>query len=243
MLAAGLRGARTPLPAGLLWRHKQIQRQDWPTTLKEDAEIKRGHTPAQFLRLAAAMCLLDAGVGPTDAVVLARENENTILAIMASLAGPRPVERASDALVGVLRPLVIDGENASERARRIDAVAMATAVGEAIAGEGPVAACILVDFARCAERALGHLDDDVREAFDQVMSEGVRQTLAGRGRVPSDRPAGDRYRSRRARGRDEGRTVEDGGEAASRARSGDSNGTHASRTTKSSARTPRPRRS
>lgn len=195
MLAAGLRGARAPLPAALLWRHKQIQRQDWPTTLKEDPEIKRGHTPVQFLRLAAAMALLDAGLGPTDAVVVAHENENAILAIMASRAGPRP---AAEPFIGLLRPRVMDGGDAGTAAGTIEATTTATSVHAALAGGGVAAACILIDFAGVAARALGEVKDEaLRDAFDRVMAEGARQTLRGRGRVESERPSGDRYRSRR----------------------------------------------
>ena len=205
-IAAALRGAGQVVPAGLAWRTKQIQRQDWPTTMEQDAQIKRGYTPAQTLRLLAALSLLDAGLGPTQAVAAASDNENSILGIMAGASA----EQKPDAqrLVALVRPRALDGpgiDGDEQGGLVVEPITVAEVYDRLLsAGAGP--AWLVVDLAAQCRGLLALLASDTatRTPFAAVLQRGVRETLAGRGHVPVGHPRGDRYRTRGGgtRGRD-----------------------------------------
>jgi len=197
-MTAALRGSGADAPTGLAWRIKQIQRQDWPTTLAADARIKRGYTPGQTLRLLAALSLLDAGLGPTQAVGTASDNENAILAVMAGALTPVATKR----LLALVRPRAIDGpaggtveaEAGSLLVEPIDV----DVLSEHISRGDPGPAWLIVDVASQCRAMLDRLDPghEVLELFHDVTQEGVRATLAGRGHVTTSHPRGDRYRTR-----------------------------------------------
>lgn len=198
-IAAALRGRNAEVPLGLPWRIKQIQRQDWPTTLAEDGQIKRGYTPRQILRLLAALSLLDAGLGPTQAAATASDNENALLAVM---AGAMAGGAVTDRLLVLVRPHIIDGPSGSDEggeALLVEPVDLRQ-VGELIARGAPGPAWLIVDIAAQCAAMLTRLapEADASELFSEVMQEGIRETLAGRGHVATTRPRGDRYRTRGA---------------------------------------------
>lgn len=203
-IGAALRGPASDTPTGLAWRIKQIQRQDWPTTLAEDGLIKRGYTPRQTLRLLAALSLLDAGLGPTQAAGTASDNENAILAVMAgAMTGHGTARR----LLALVRPRIIDGGTAGageEDALLVEPVDPEQ-FGELISRGEPGPAWLIIDVAAQCAAMLERLAPDAAAlgTFSDVMQDGIRETLAGRGHVPTARPRGDRYRTRNPERRSE----------------------------------------
>lgn len=199
-LSAALRGPGADSPTGLAWRIKQIQRQDWPTTLAADARIKRGYTPGQTLRLLAALSLLDAGLGPTQAVGTASDNENAILAVMAGALTSVATKR----LLGLVRPRAVDGPTGATAEAEAEAGSLLVEpidvdlLSEHISRGDPGPAWLIVDVAAQCRGMLDRLDPgrEVLELFHDVIQEGVRATLAGRGHVTTSHPRGDRYRTR-----------------------------------------------
>lgn len=199
-LSVALRGVDAVTPAGLAWRTKQVQRQDWPTTLGQDPNIKRGYTPRQALRLLCALSLLDAGLGPTQAVAAASDNENTLLAIIRCAIGPRPLSGAQRVLA-MIRPRLLDGPVAQDSPEDGVIIEPITAdeIGDHMAGAIPGPAWLIVDIASQAKAVLDGLpiENDAVEAFSAVAEQGLRATLAGDGYRRTKLARGDRYRSRR----------------------------------------------
>ncbi len=204
MLTAALRPHRKDIPSDLRWRLKQIQRQDWPSTLIEDPSLKRGYTVRQALRVVAAMALVDASQGPTLAVQICRDNENAILAIMHTRTQMRVAgTTAAEPLYGVLSPAileVLDGDLNPDGAVRITPVSAHTLAKELAADETGRARLVL-DFGGLAHRALktwaaAHPGQS-RDPIDAMLASAARATLQGRGYQPQDVPSGDRYASPR----------------------------------------------
>ena len=100
--------------ARLRSRLKQIGRHDWPSSLREDPLLRRGYTLRQCCRLVAALMLIDAHLGPSDAIALAQANELNILrAIAPRLEAGEPLAANPDDLLvvvplGELVSLVVD---------------------------------------------------------------------------------------------------------------------------------------
>ncbi len=63
-------------------RLKQLGRHDWPTSMKEDPELRRGYTLRQCFRLVSALALIDAQLRPGIAVAIAASNELEIMRVI-----------------------------------------------------------------------------------------------------------------------------------------------------------------
>ena len=75
-------------------RLKQLGRHDWPASLKDDPRLRRGYTLRQCFRLVSALALVDAQLGPSNAVAIAASNE---LAIMRTIVAAIETESARSA--------------------------------------------------------------------------------------------------------------------------------------------------
>lgn len=73
--------------AKLRARLKQLSRQEWPTSMRKDPKLRRGYTLRQCFRLASALALLDAQLGPSKAVAIASANELAIIREMVAGIG------------------------------------------------------------------------------------------------------------------------------------------------------------
>lgn len=72
-------------------RLKQFARHDWPSSMQEDAAIRRGYTWRQCCRLIAALLMMDGHLTPSTAIPICRNNELAILrAIAARIGGEAP---------------------------------------------------------------------------------------------------------------------------------------------------------
>ncbi|MEH6756948.1 MAG: hypothetical protein V7676_05510 [Parasphingorhabdus sp.] len=69
---------RTKLRARL----KQLGRHDWPTSMKEDPELRQGYTLRQCFRLISALALVNAQLRPGIAVAIAASNELEIMRVI-----------------------------------------------------------------------------------------------------------------------------------------------------------------
>lgn len=88
--------------ARLRARLKLIGRHDWPSSLREDAQLRRGYTLRQCFRLVTALMLLDAHIPPSIAIPIARSNEVLLLRIIAArLADPDAISSPHDMLAVV----------------------------------------------------------------------------------------------------------------------------------------------
>lgn len=200
MLVAGLRphlAERAP-PADLRWRLKQMQRQDWPTTMAEDPLLKRGYTMRQSLRVLGAMALLDAGLGPTLAVAMARDNEHSITAAM--MAGVLSNAGGDEAVRwGLIRPGALAGPQEPDPS--IILLRSATTLADDLRGEASGRALLVVDFGGIARRAVQRCraigPAEPLDQLDAVFAQSTREVRSGRGYVPGEAPTGDRYTSPR----------------------------------------------
>ena len=191
-------------PDDLRWRLKQLQRQDWPATIEIDPDLRRGYCLDQLLRILAAMALLDAGIGPTQAVTIARNNENTILAIMSATVGSGAEEQGPGTTrYGLLR-LGILGQDPDPERMEILPISHATLTGllkEHALGR----ASIIIDFGGLAERALdvcrSSESSNALTELDAVLTRGNREFQSGRGFQKFSGPSGDRYASPRRKKR------------------------------------------
>ncbi|KQT33665.1 hypothetical protein ASG29_06545 [Sphingomonas sp. Leaf412] len=188
------------------WRIKQMQRHDWPDTTSTDVDLRKGYTPRQSLRILTAAALLDAGYGPTDAIRLARENENAVLAIMATGVGHRNPKGRMHALhrPGAVGP-------ATNRLSDPSALTLTPITGAEIASmlaeEQHGRGAMLLDLAGMAGRGVRKLlggEGGGSEGFDALFREAAHATTRGHGYVASDHPLGDRYLSPRRRGASRG---------------------------------------
>lgn len=182
------------------WRIKQMQRHDWPDTVVTDRDLRKGYTPRQALRILAAAALLDAGYGPTEAITLARENENAALAIMATGVGGVDQAHRVHALhrPGAVGPASSRSSDPSPRQLTpVTSTELARTLWEEVRGRS----AMVIDLAGMAGRAVRRLlgSDVTTPGFDTLLSEATHASARGDGFVPSDHPAGDRYLSPRRR--------------------------------------------
>lgn len=94
-------GTRTRLRA----RIKQISRYDWPASLGDDPDLRRGYTLRQCFRLMIVMQMLDAHLPPSLSVQVARSNDGGLMRLIADRlrrherSKPEPADR-----VVIMRP-------------------------------------------------------------------------------------------------------------------------------------------
>ncbi|WP_439540637.1 hypothetical protein [Sphingomonas sp.] len=85
-------------------RLKLIGRHDWPSSLREDAQLRRGYTLRQCFRLMIALMLLDAHIPPSIAIPIARSNDVLLLRMIAARLAQRDAAASSHDRLAVLSP-------------------------------------------------------------------------------------------------------------------------------------------
>ncbi|MBX7489763.1 hypothetical protein K3177_14740 [Qipengyuania sp. GH25] len=186
------------VPKELSWRLKQIQRQDWPATIVDDPELRRGYTVKQILRLVAAMAMLDAGLGPTASVSISRDNENTLLAIMQTCIGSRAMPHdTSSPRFGVLQPSLLRAN--SDQSEHLILPMSREAICAQLSRNLSERPIVVVDFGGIAAKAIMAWEASEipvpRASLDAILVDGFREFRAGRGHVKIQARKGDRYAS------------------------------------------------
>ena len=69
--------------SALRTRLKKISRYNWPATMKDDGQLRRGYTLRQCLRLVVALQLIDGHLAASIAVPIAAHNELATMRIIA----------------------------------------------------------------------------------------------------------------------------------------------------------------